>query len=125
MLRRRDTVVSLSESDLKSQFLLRAPVALPELRLFRRNVGVARAASGNMVRFGIKGLPDLYGLWRGGKYIELELKSKNGRLRPEQAAYAAWCKTWGITHLVLVEASLNPESSIDDWIRQIAATRVT
>lgn len=110
----------MTESALQSQLLLRAPIELPDLRLFRRNVGVARSIrDGAITRFGIKGQPDLYGLWRGGGFVEVELKSKNGRLRPEQAAYAAWCASWGVTHLVLVE------SSIDDWLKQIAATRVT
>lgn len=109
--------ISMKESALQSQLLLRAPIELPDLRLFRRNVGVARAASGNMIRFGIKGQPDLYGLWRGGGFVEVELKSKNGRLRPEQAAYAAWCASWGVRHIVLVE------SSIEDWIAALRNAR--
>ena len=108
----------MTESALQSQLLLRAPIELPDLRLFRRNVGVARSIrDGAITRFGIKGQPDLYGLWRGGGFVEVELKSKNSRLRPEQAAYAAWCASWGVKHIVLVE------SSIDDWIASLRLTQ--
>lgn len=110
----------MSETTTQRLLLLTAPQRLPDLRLFRRNVGVARAASGNMVRFGIKGLPDVYGLWKGGKYIELELKSKTGRLTPEQAAYRAWCERWGVPHLVLIQrAGETDEETVTRWIQEI------
>lgn len=89
------------ESTLQNELLLSAPRELPALRLFRRNILAVRI-EGRAMSAGIKGQSDLYGITQGvSRHIELELKSLTGRSSPEQKAWAAWCATWGVPHLVL------------------------
>lgn len=77
-----------------------------------------------MIRFGLKGLPDLYGIWKGGQYIEVELKAARGRLRPEQAAYAEWCRQWGVTHLTLQALpGATEDETIALWLDVLRVTR--
>lgn len=107
------------ESELQAALLLAAPHAIPHLRLFRRNVGVARFGE-HKVKFGIKGQSDIYGVFRGGQIIELELKAADGRLSKEQIAWREFCLVWGIPHLVL--RALDQESKTDTvtrWLREI------
>ena len=109
----------MNESRLQAALLLAAPGFLPDLRLFRRNVMVARV-EGRSVRTCIKGQCDLYGYIRGGKTIEVELKSAKGRMRPEQRAWAAWCVGWGIPHLVLkAQAEETVEQTVERWCDEI------
>jgi hypothetical protein len=95
------SVTGPSEAQLKSAFLLAAPVALPNLRLFVRDVGAARMRGGHVVRFGVKGQCDLWGLTRQSLHIELELKRHDGRLSPDQLRWSEWCATWGVRWVLL------------------------
>ncbi len=83
------------ESRLQAKLLLEAPKRFADMRLFRRNVGAATMASGITVHFGIKGQCDLYGVIRGGKIIEVELKGVGKNLKPDQRNWASWCAEWG------------------------------
>lgn len=113
------------ESELQSALLLAAPAALPRLRLFRRNIGKAKfGEKERVVSFGVKGMADLWGYWRGGRAIELELKTATGVSSKEQKAWAAFCKAWGVTHLVLrARDGETIEQTIRRWESEIASTR--
>lgn len=48
----------------------------------------------------VKGLPDI-GLFRSiGRVAFIEVKTKKGRLSPEQRAFQSWCREWGVPHCV-------------------------
>ena len=68
------------------------------------------------VHYGIKGQCDLFGLVRGGQHIELELKSKNGRLSPEQAAWRDWCLSYEVPWVMLqAERGEADEATVERW----------
>lgn len=90
----------LETIELQPALLLLAPKRIPDLRLFRRNILKVKI-NGRAMHAGIRGQADLYGFWRGGRAIELELKSATGTTNKDQKAWAAFCHAWGIQHLVL------------------------
>lgn len=107
------------ESDYQAALLLAAPGALPNLRLFRRNIGAAKF-HGHTVRFAIKGQCDLWGLARGGMHIELELKAPGGRLSPDQANWRSFCLAWGVPYLLLkAERTETVEGAVERWMGEI------
>jgi hypothetical protein len=109
----------MTESPLQTALLLAAPMELPDLRLFRRNVGVA-AMGKHVVRFAIKGQCDLMGYWKGGRAIEVELKAAGGRMRPEQKQWAAFCVSWGVPHVVLqARAGETVEETVKRWCGEL------
>lgn len=108
------------ETLLQIQLLLVAPERLPNLRLFRRNVATA-TLHGTKVKFGIAGQCDLYGLLKGGRHLEIELKSATGTLNLEQKAWRSWCIGWGITHLVLkAKKGESVGETVERWIAELA-----
>lgn len=76
----------MSESETQ-QAILREFGALPWLRIWRANVLVARDSTGRIVRAGIKGQADLSGILKGGRRLEIEVKSPTGRQTKEQRAW--------------------------------------
>ena len=82
------------------ELLYEAARTIPWVRLFRRNVLRLRVED-RMVISGVKGQCDLYGLAFGGTHLEIELKSQNGRLTPEQRAWRDWCQAGQIPWLCL------------------------
>ncbi len=111
------------ESDLKAALLLAAPRLLPSLRLFRRQVMRVRLEDPDRTfAVGIKGQADLWGVWRGGRHIELELKNATGRLTTHQVAWQAFCRSWGVPHLVLRgRDGESTEETVRRWIIEIQA----
>jgi hypothetical protein len=110
-------------SELQPALLLLAPKRIPDLRLFRRNV-VMVAVGDRKIRAGIKGQADLYGFWRGGKAIELELKGARTRSTPDQDAWAAFCFDWGVQHLTLrAQKNETVEETTERWCREIETLR--
>ena len=108
------------ESQLQGKLLLEAPKRFPNMRLFRRNVGKARLQGGYVVRFALPGQCDLYGIVRGGRHIEIELKGIDGKLKPDQVTWKTWCDEWGVPHLVLTASKLETdEETVDRWCREI------
>jgi hypothetical protein len=88
--------MSTKEIPLMRELLYEAGRALPWVRLFRRNVlrlkvVDARTNKDRMVIAGIPGQCDLYGYVFSGRVIEVEVKSQNGSLTPEQRAWRDWC----------------------------------
>jgi hypothetical protein len=64
--------------------------SLPGVVLLRQTVGVYYTRSGQLVRVGVPGTPDLLVLV-DGRAVGLELKTPVGRLSPVQVAcHAAW-----------------------------------
>ena len=101
----------IRETDqLQPALLLVIPYRLPTLRLFRRNNATVRI-EGRVVKFGIKGSPDFYGVVDGGKHVEVELKASRGRLSPEQKVFRSWC----VEHRV---PYVNPTARADETIEQ-------
>lgn len=116
------------ESSLQVALLLAAPRELPDLRLFRRNIGAVRFMGGQptsskrAVQFGIAGQSDLYALVRGGMHIEIELKAASAPKRPppDQEAWANWCKSWGVPHIVLRgEKEETVEQTVKRWCNEL------
>jgi hypothetical protein len=52
----------------------------------RQNSGAARIGN-RFVRFGWLGCPDILGMLRDGRFLGVEVKAKNGHLRPEQTIF--------------------------------------
>jgi len=113
----------MSEAVLQSAFLLAAPAELPDLRLFRRNIGAARVGE-RTIKFAVTGQSDLYGMWRGGQHIEIELKAATGRLSVEQVLWQQWCQTWGVPHVVLKARKDESEAeTVRRWCEEIRLLR--
>ena len=98
--------VSAKEIPLLRELLYELARALPHVRAFRRNVLKlkvidARTNKDRMVIAGIPGQSDLYCYVFGGRVIEVELKSQNGRLTLEQRAWRDWCQAGQIPWLCL------------------------
>jgi len=106
----------MKETHLMREFMHRAAVALPMLRLFRRNVAFIKVDN-RAIRAGLKGQADLYGYIRGGRVIEIEIKAAHGKLTPEQEAWRDWCQEWGIPHLVLWAHDDDP---VTGWLEEVA-----
>lgn len=52
----------------------------------RQNSGAAKVG-GRFIRFGWPGCPDVLGQMKDGRLLGVEVKSRAGRLRPEQAVF--------------------------------------
>jgi hypothetical protein len=110
------------ESEYMRKLLVRASSEIPNLRLFRRNVGALKVSERRMFRSGIPGQCDLYGYERGtGRVVEIEIKNVRGRLTQAQERWRDWCREWGIPW-VLCDVSLldpSPDATVTRWIEQI------
>ena len=74
-----------------------------------------------MVVAGIAGQSDLYGYLYGGRCMEIEIKSKNGRLSPEQRAWRDWCQAGQIPWLCLWPwPGESREETVARWVSVIA-----
>lgn len=110
----------MSETEYVKTFMASSAVALPDLRLFRRNVGAIQM-KGRVFRAGLPGQADMYGYERGtGRAIEIEAKLKS-RLSPDQERWRDWCRAWGVLWL-LVTASKG-ETQAQTVTRWVAETR--
>ena len=113
------------EIDLQAALMLKAPKVMPNLRLFRRGVARVRirdekSGKHRVIRFGIAGQCDLYGIEKGGKHIEIELKSETGSLSAEQEAWWHFCTTWRVPYLVLApRRGETVVQTVDRWLREI------
>jgi hypothetical protein len=114
------------ESDYAAALLLAAPRALPDLRLFKRQVmlvqvpGAGRGPA-RSVRVGVPGQADLYGITRASLHVELELKTLSGVLSPDQRAWGAWCAAWGVPYTCLRPLrGESLEGTVARWCTEIA-----
>jgi hypothetical protein len=98
-----------------------APMALVDVRLFRRNVGLIRMEDSRFFRASIPGQCDLYALTRGGGHCEIEVK-RFGKLSKEQEVWRDFCVEWEIPWtLVRVERGEQPGVTIDRWLGELRA----
>ena len=113
----------MSEHDLLALFIREAPKALPDLRVFRRNIirqTVNRDGREVHLRNGIPGQADAYALLKGGCHVEIETKSATGRMRAAQERWRAFCAAWGVPHLVMkARAGEEPADTVARWIEEL------
>jgi hypothetical protein len=113
-----------TENQLLAKLLEAAPFALPNLRLFRRQVLHVEAIGRDGHRFRVaaaaKGQCDAYALLRGGRCIEIEAKARAGRLRPDQEAWRDFCRAWEIPWLMLKqEKGETGDETIVRWLVEV------
>ena len=107
------------------ELLYEAARALPHLRLFRRNILKlrvidARTQLERMVIAGIPGQCDLYGIQYGGRCMEVELKSENGRLTPDQRTWRDWCLAGQVPWMCLWPwPGESKEETVQRWVAVI------
>lgn len=101
----------MTEKQLQND-ILRAFGTLPNLRLWRANVGAARIGQ-RVVRFGIPGQADLTGILPDGRRLEIEVKSPHGRQSPQQRIFQQMIERF---HGVYILAR-----NIDDVRQQLTA----
>ncbi len=107
----------MKEIELQQHFMHAASVALPNVRLFRRQVMNVEVKPGVRVRAALVGQADLYWITRGGRHGEIELKAARGRLSEAQLRWAAWCRGWGVPYLLLkAERGEEPANTITRWV---------
>jgi hypothetical protein len=98
-----------------------ATLALPHVRLFRREI-LKATIEGRHVRAGLKGQCDLYGIVRGGLHVEVETKALGGRLRPEQKVWREWCERGEVPYLLLtVPKGEEPDATVTRWVSELRA----
>jgi hypothetical protein len=96
-----------------------ASMDLPHVRVFRRNIMGARIED-RFVKAGIKGQCDTYAYVKGGRAIELETKSLDGTLSPQQEVWRDWCRAWGVPWLELRPlAGEAPEQTVTRWVIEL------
>lgn len=113
----------MSEHDLLALFIREAPKALPQLRVFRRNI-INRTVTieGRKVHLvnGIPGQGDAYALLRGGRHVEIETKDAKGRMGEAQIRWRAFCAAWGVPHLVMQARKGEAENeTVTRWIEEL------
>ncbi len=106
----------MTESQIQAAIRL-ALGAVPDLVLFRNNIGNAIMRGGFRVAFGVggPGASDLVGIYRG-RAIFVEIKTPIGRLSPEQRRFRDLVTAKGAVYVVL--------RSVDEaraWLTEIAA----
>jgi hypothetical protein len=77
----------MSEKELQGQ-ILNALATLRGVDVWRQNTGMAKA-NGFRIRYGHVGSGDISGLIRGGRRLEIEVKTAKGIVSPEQEAFGA------------------------------------
>lgn len=97
--------------------VLLAVGARPDLRVWRQNTGAARLPSGRIVRFGIPGAADISGILRGGRRLEIECKSRDGRLSALQERFCRVIQHHGGLYILA--------RSVDDVLRELPARPTT
>jgi hypothetical protein len=111
----------MSETSLMREFMYRAAREVPDARIFRRNVAFIKTDE-RAFRAGLKGQADLVVYVKGGHVIEIELKSRRGKLSSEQENWRNWCRSFGVPWLHL-QALQNEttEQTVERWVREFRA----
>lgn len=121
---------SAHESDLMRAYQEAVPFALPNVRIFRRNIMAAHLSGGHFVRAGIPGQCDLYGYIArpiGQRSllalpIEIECKGARARWTDQQKMWRAFCEEWRIPYLALeARKDDTPGATIIRWVEETRA----
>lgn len=72
----------MSETDVMRSILV-AVSGLPGGLFWRQNVGVGVAPGKRVIRFGLPGMADIGGIYRG-RHVEIEVKAERGRQSRQQ-----------------------------------------
>lgn len=85
---------------------------------FRANIGLFYTKDGRPVSTGLpKGFSDLFGMTKCGRFFALEVKTKTGKIRPEQAQFiSAMEKRGGIAFI-----ARSTEQALHEMQQRIAA----
>ncbi|WP_053025774.1 VRR-NUC domain-containing protein [Staphylococcus haemolyticus] len=68
-------------------------------RLFRANAGKVITRDNRVIKLLPKGFPDTFGYRKSdGKFIAIEVKTENGRLRPEQKKFRDFAEKQNILY---------------------------
>lgn len=70
---------------------------------WRANTGAAMSSAGHRVHFGVPGQADISGILRGGRRLEVEVKSDRGRQSPEQREFQHRIEALGGLYLLAYE----------------------
>jgi hypothetical protein len=107
------------ESVYMHALLVRAPREFPRVSLFRRNVGAVRL-EGRYFRAGIEGQADLYGIGRGGRHYEIEVK-RFTELSRAQKRWRAWCLEHEVPWIMIRvrPSELLPVQTIERWVVEL------
>lgn len=87
-----------------------------DIRLWRRNVGAARSKNGRLVRFGLRGEPDIDGILEGGYRLAAEAKGAGDRLRPAQQVFLRMVASMGGCAIEFRSVD-ELERAIDEFLR--------
>lgn len=88
----------MTEGEIQRE-ILDALALIPGVCAWRNNTGVSRSG-GRYVRFGIAGQGDITGLLRGGRRLEMEVKTAKGKVSPEQEKFGAEITAMGGLYIV-------------------------
>lgn len=74
---------------------------LPGVRVWRNNTGALRDATGQLIRFGLKGSADILGIvGPAGRFLAIEVKAPRGRLSEHQQNFRAMVESLGGLYVV-------------------------
>lgn len=86
-----------SEQNIQNQIILEA--SKHGHRLWRANAGKIKTDTGAWIKLFPPGFPDTVGFRKSdGKFIAIEVKTKTGRLRPEQIKFKEFAETMPILY---------------------------
>lgn len=79
-------------------------------KFWRQNTGAGRfqysdGKTSQFIRFGFPGLPDIGGYLRDGRALHVEIKTKNGKVTPDQAAFIEDARNHGCVAFVARSAA--------------------
>lgn len=108
------------EGDYVRALLVRVPLAFPNHRFFRRNVGAIKVED-RFFRASLSGQADLYILGRGGWHGEIEVK-RFTKLSPDQIRWRDWCDAWKVPWLLLeADRAEGPSETVTRWVFELMA----
>ncbi len=113
----------MNELELMRAFMAEVPLAMPHVRVFRREIVNANVSAGGRnfhVRSGVKGQADLYALVEDGLHVELETKAAKGVMLEEQKAWRSQMERMRVPYLVLrAKGGESPAATIERWVMEL------
>jgi hypothetical protein len=101
----------MSEAGIQAQILL-AIGRMPELMIWRQNVGKFRLDTGRVISFGVAGCPDIIGCYKG-RFVGIEVKTPKGRQSDQQINFQAAVERAGGIYILA--------RSVDDAVSALGA----